>query len=82
MYPFQFRWTKCHEDFCISENIFLQHVMVTKGVYKTRNLFRFEKGKKSICFVMFGLNPFRLCQRKASVQWEPFPTQWVIYHRN
>lgn len=46
MYPHKFRWTKRHEDFCIAESIFLEHVMITKGVYKTRNLLRFEKGTK------------------------------------
>lgn len=44
MDPFKFRWTKRHDDFCISENIFLQQPFNIKGVYKTRNLLLFQKG--------------------------------------
>lgn len=44
MYPFRFRWTKRHDDFCVAENIFLKQPFNIKGVYKTRNLLLFRKG--------------------------------------
>ncbi|QQA78377.1 CatB-related O-acetyltransferase [Pectobacterium parmentieri] len=45
-YPFSFHWTQAHEDFCLSEKIFLQHSLRIKNVYRKRNFFLFRKGKK------------------------------------
>ncbi|KHN53082.1 CatB-related O-acetyltransferase [Pectobacterium fontis] len=45
-YPFSFRWTKRHEDFCLSEKIFLGHVLKTKNVYRKKNIFLLQKGDK------------------------------------
>ncbi|MEQ9876043.1 CatB-related O-acetyltransferase [Pectobacterium brasiliense] len=45
-YPFTFRWTKRHEDFCISEKIYLGHILKIKDVYRKRNLILLNKGEK------------------------------------
>lgn len=45
-YPFTFRWTKKHENFCISKNIFLDSIFRIKNVYKKRNLLLLRPGKK------------------------------------
>lgn len=44
-YPFIFRWTKRHEEFCVAENIFLNHALMIKKVYTPRNLWKLKRGR-------------------------------------
>ncbi|MEC5344692.1 CatB-related O-acetyltransferase [Brenneria populi] len=44
-YPLSFRWTARHEEFCVAENIFLEHTLKIKGVYKQWKPWWFKKGK-------------------------------------